>query len=552
MDKNKVTPTLEQEIIAKTNSNKLQVNAFAGTGKTTALKLFCEENQNKKILYMCYNKSMQLEAQEHFSSNTKTLTAHSLAYRKIGYQFKNQLKGYLSITDLQKFLNLNIAPILIKHISKTLENYVQSDSREIKYEHVPIKDLSLLKIDDLSEDSEVVKKIMQEANHYWQAVKNRMAPVITHDMYLKLYQLTNPKLDREFDAILLDEAQDANPVILDIFLNQNNLQQILVGDQHQAIYGWRGALNALNKKDNFEELYLTESFRFGQNIADLANLLLLLKGEKRELKGNNYNTYLGALKPRTKNHTMLFRYNYTLFQYACSLIDGMIDGKKNNKIYIEGGLNAYVLNDLYALIDFYSLGKSNHILYSQFKSYHEFKDQALKTDNIEALKMIHLIDSYGHGLKNKLKRLENDQLNLNKNNCDYYLLTAHKSKGMEYDNLEVYSDFNHGPFEVEHQKLDKNSVSLPYLFIPDQSKNEILNLLYVAITRAKQELYLPKSYLEMYEIWKKVLIDKSITKINQKEIFIHPKTRNHLEAMEIEKALSLKIDTEKKKSFKKI
>ncbi|APS68750.1 hypothetical protein AVI55_16905 (plasmid) [Piscirickettsia salmonis] len=42
---------------------------------------------------------------------------------------------------------------------------------------------------------------------------------ITHDGYLKLYQLSKPILN-QYDFIMLDEAQDANPAILDIFERQ--------------------------------------------------------------------------------------------------------------------------------------------------------------------------------------------------------------------------------------------------------------------------------------------------------------------------------------------
>ena len=36
---------------------------------------------------------------------------------------------------------------------------------------------------------------------------------ITHDGYLKLYQLSKPDLSERFKAILLDDGKDVNPVI---------------------------------------------------------------------------------------------------------------------------------------------------------------------------------------------------------------------------------------------------------------------------------------------------------------------------------------------------
>lgn len=44
---------------------------------------------------------------------------------------------------------------------------------------------------------------------------------------------------------------------------------MIVGDTHQQIYGWRHAVNSLEKA-NFKTFNLSASFRFNQDIADLA------------------------------------------------------------------------------------------------------------------------------------------------------------------------------------------------------------------------------------------------------------------------------------------
>ena len=59
-----------------------------------------------------------------------------------------------------------------------------------------------------------------------------------HDGYLKLWALGRPKLAADF--VLLDEAQDSNPVMLDV-LSRQAAQVVYVGDRHQQIYQWRGA-----------------------------------------------------------------------------------------------------------------------------------------------------------------------------------------------------------------------------------------------------------------------------------------------------------------------
>jgi len=59
----------------------------------------------------------------------------------------------------------------------------------------------------------------------------------THGCYLKLWQLSDPRLLADY--VLLDEAQDANPVAAAIADRKLHAQRILVGDRCQAIYGWR-------------------------------------------------------------------------------------------------------------------------------------------------------------------------------------------------------------------------------------------------------------------------------------------------------------------------
>lgn len=57
-----------------------------------------------------------------------------------------------------------------------------------------------------------------------------------HDHYLKMWALTEPKIDADF--VFLDEAQDTNPVLENIFVAQrDHAQLVMVGDSAQAIYG---------------------------------------------------------------------------------------------------------------------------------------------------------------------------------------------------------------------------------------------------------------------------------------------------------------------------
>ena len=78
------TTIQQEEILSSINNyNSIKINAFAGTGKTSTLKLIANEHQNKKILYLAFNSAIKNEAQGLFPRNTTISTTHGLAYSAI-------------------------------------------------------------------------------------------------------------------------------------------------------------------------------------------------------------------------------------------------------------------------------------------------------------------------------------------------------------------------------------------------------------------------------------------------------------------------------------
>jgi len=82
--------------------------------------------------------------------------------------------------------------------------------------------------------------------------------------------------DKPLDVFMFDEAQDVNPVLAKVLAdNAKNMPIIMVGDSRQAIYGFRGAMDALEKANATFRLPLTRSFRYGAIPAYLANVVLM-------------------------------------------------------------------------------------------------------------------------------------------------------------------------------------------------------------------------------------------------------------------------------------
>ena len=91
-------------------------------------------------------------------------------------------------------------------------------------------------------------------------------------------------LSQDYDLILVDEAQDLNPVTMAI-IEEQTIPVMYVGDTHQHIYGFNGAKDGLRANRADVELRLTRSFRFGPAVAWIANKVVALKGEHKMLSG---------------------------------------------------------------------------------------------------------------------------------------------------------------------------------------------------------------------------------------------------------------------------
>src|SRR3546814_11312336 len=72
------------------------------------------------------------------------------------------------------------------------------------------------------------------------------------------------KIADQFDYLIVDEAQDLNPILIGI-VEKSGLPAVIVGDNWQSIYGFRGAEDAMSYFDG--DVYsLSQSFRFGPKI----------------------------------------------------------------------------------------------------------------------------------------------------------------------------------------------------------------------------------------------------------------------------------------------
>jgi F-box protein, helicase, 18 len=237
-----VQPTDEQEVIIGTelkNGDCALINAYAGTGKTTTLELLAKANPKKRILYICFNRETALQAKDRFPDNTDCRTIHSLAFALSGATFRHKL-GTPRPLDVMRCLHLT-APHVAVHVIATVERFLHTVDSAIEACHLP-PEAELIGISP--------SKIVDQARKLWLLMQEHKSDVpMSHDGYLKLWAMTAPML-AAYDMIFLDEAQDTNPVSLDVVLRQRfngRTSLVFVGDTHQSIYRWRHAINAMEQ-----------------------------------------------------------------------------------------------------------------------------------------------------------------------------------------------------------------------------------------------------------------------------------------------------------------
>ena len=479
----KYSPTAEQQAIinAVANGKSLKVAALAGTGKTSTLELIAAAYPDRRGLYLAYNKALQLEAEKKFPSWIDCKTVHGLAYKKEGFKFAGQLQmrpDYDKIIDSLDIEDFKATrSIGRKKISIELNAYKQialcreilryfTFSNQMTIERQNFEWFFKKELNELFPDfyqnknmtncfESMIEKILTETQKIWDQQRSSQSEVVpaNHDTYLKIYQLSRPRI-AGYDYIMLDEAQDANPCILDILANQN-CQVIYVGDEHQQIYEFRGTVNAMQTLE-LPVLYLTQSFRFGDAIADEANAVLEMLGSQSLVKGlPSINSKLAEIK--NVPYTLLARTNAKLFEKCI--------------IAIQEGYNCSLVADVHKIVLLISsvyyiwIKKPEWVKderMMRFKDWSDLLEYVDAEDDAEMLGAINFV------LTNKTRTL--DLLKLIRESgkfleerADIVFSTAHKSKGREWDNVIIADDF----------RLDNN-----------QDKN----LYYVALTRAKKVL----------------------------------------------------------------
>lgn len=475
-----LTPTPEQDaaIGLFLSGRNLAVEAGAGTGKTSTLKLMAQHARHRQGKYLAFNRAIVEDTKASLARegirNLQARTVHSLAMGQAGGPFRHRL-GQPRLRTQRQVALLGVEPIKVRYgqaakmlqpsflvgrVMAALRAFCQSADPEPTTRHFPyIEGIDAPDGDrrGWANNRLVAQQLLPALRRAWADATNPEGQLqYDHAFYLKLWQLQGARIATDF--VMFDEAQDASPVMLDIIEQQaDHAQLIYVGDSQQQIYDWLGAVNALGRLDDCERTFLTQSFRFGPAIAEVANDVLGKLAAELRIVGNPDLDSV-VVDQLDRPDCVLTRSNAAAVR---RLFDALEDGRRPH--LVGGGDD--VLRFARAAISLMTEGWTGFPELACFRSWGEVQDYVEADEQGDDLRlMAKLVDDFGaQEIVDALER------QVHEDRADLVLSTAHKSKGCEWGSVQLADDF---PEAKPGEPLSPSE----------------LRLLYVAATRAKLEL----------------------------------------------------------------
>lgn len=440
------TPEQREAIAAYGDGTDLVLQAGAGCGKSSTLKMIAKADPRASMLYVAYNKSIATDAQKSFPGNASCSTAHSLAFRAIGKDYAHRLSGprqtahkAAQLIGVSNIVGPGVPRItgdlgdivampskrIMRYALETITNWCYSADPEIATRHIPRKP-NLKMPATIQQLAELVLPVARAA---WRdLLKTDGVLKYAHDHYVKMWQLGGPKLDA--DVVLLDEAQDTNDVLADVIQGQEHAQRIVVGDSAQQIYEWRGANDALTKfaAAGAQVRTLSQSFRFGPAIAEAANTWLYVVGTDLRLKGfDQVDSRLGDL---ADPDAILCRTNAGAMEVVLDALS-----RRVRVALVGGGSDMKRLAEAAAALQ---AGRdTDHPELMAFATWDQVRQYAEEeADGADLRVLVRLVDEHGPAAI----ITATEQL-VTEGQAQLVVSTAHRSKGREWPRVRIHNDF---------------------------------------------------------------------------------------------------------------
>ena len=450
------------------------VQACPGAGKTTNVK-YLWTLDNKPTVYLVFNTHNKIEAQSKLPSKAGSdiLTLNGLGHRAILNTF-----GKVVLDD-KKVINI------IRSMRRTSYRNMTKEEREREY--ILAKAVSIAKSvcvdNELSSadfDAMVSTYDIEEYPGMYSAINKVLyasdenTKVIDYADQLRFPVIYNCNMP-EYDNVLGDEVQDFNVVQTKLVQLIGAKRYGLVGDTHQSIYGFRGAMNdamvQLKTAFNCVELPLSITYRCSKAVTSEAAKLYNSIEPWEESPIGLVRHGDSEKEVYTANDIVLCRLNRPLIALAYSLLE------KGTPCYVKG---RDIGNGLINLIKKQNASSVRELIASLNSEYAvEYEKARVKEDDD---KMQRVDDKYSSALLfcNRAK-LEDSPEDVMSAIADMFsegrgvcLSTVHKAKGLEAERALLLDNSLFEQCELRSKRS--------WQAVQER------NVQYVAATRAKTEL----------------------------------------------------------------
>lgn len=302
----------EQRAAVKSPLEHVVVTAGAGTGKTRvivsrAVYLLSKARVNKPIVILTFTKKAAQEITERLDSlkdvNTTKIvvsTFHGWCWSIIKTApFMREFSGYQLNDDADSKYLIEMA---IKQAGVTIKGSKDTFIKQLKEilsygrnTSKPLIEVIEFCSPELSGDIENIKLIRAEYGKILQSEKRLDFEGIINQVAIKVRKDANALswLVQQYSTVLIDEAQDTNRLQWKILKPlSNHVPLFIVGDDAQAIYGFRGTTSnsmthMTEQLDGVNTKELSLNYRSTQQILDLSNALVSLSTELEERNLNS-------------------------------------------------------------------------------------------------------------------------------------------------------------------------------------------------------------------------------------------------------------------------
>lgn len=480
-----ITPSTEQQAIVNEintpTSRHLRIEAVAGSGKTTTIEMAMKELPPlARAQYMAFNKRNVediLLRMGDGDARVEVATFNSTGYRALRrhLDFSVAIKSGKTFDMIEECLDTRIED---RHVRGCISRVVglckgtlvmpEHDEQEIWH----LLDYMGMSVD---EPHVVVQAASEILKCNWEYTEENQIIDFDDQLYLPIY--LNAAFQKK-THLFVDECQDTNNANFEMIKRMltDHGRVFLVGDSHQAIYGFRGAnadaMEIMSKHFEAGDLTLPVTYRCSKSITKLAQEYVPhIRAREGAEEGSVNRPDSFDLLTLLPHDMVLCRLNSPLMPVAWRLLEL---GKPFNLLGKD--LQAKLERTIKKVCGKEPITATNLFL----KKFERWLDKEIeKLIKREAYGLVHMMEDEANCMRflcSKIRtvaELKDNIQHLFQSKHGIALSTVHKAKGAEADHVLILDAQLYMPFMKATTVWEKQQED---------------NIFYVAITRAKRDL----------------------------------------------------------------